>query len=172
MRVPGAFDGFEMAVRAIAGQQISVAGARATLSKLTARLGAPLATPDGALTHEFPTPEAVAEGDLDGLMPQARATSLRGLARAVASGALSLDASADRDETRARLLELPGIGPWTVEYLAMRALGDPDAWPGTDLGLKQAAEKLGLTGAKALVERADQWRPWRAYAAQHLWASL
>jgi AraC family transcriptional regulator, regulatory protein of adaptative response / DNA-3-methyladenine glycosylase II len=172
MRVPGALDGFEMAVRAIVGQQVSVAGARATLGKLTARLGTPLASPDGALTHEFPTPDAVAEGDLDGLMPQARTASLRGLARAVASGELSLDVSADRDETSARLLALPGVGPWTVEYLAMRALGDPDAWPGTDLGLKQAAERLEITSAKAFAERAEGWRPWRAYAAQHLWASL
>ncbi|HEX9039348.1 MAG TPA: AlkA N-terminal domain-containing protein [Ktedonobacterales bacterium] len=172
LRVPGAVDGFEMAVRAIVGQQVSVAGARATLGKLTARIGQPLASPDGALTHEFPTAAAITEGDLDGLMPQARAASLRGLARAVASGELTLDASADRDETRAQLLALPGVGPWTVEYLAMRALGDPDAWPGTDLGIKQAAERLGLSGAGALAERAESWRPWRAYAAQHLWASL
>lgn len=172
MRVPGAMDGFEMAVRAIVGQQVSVAGARATLGKLAARLGAPLPTSDSALTHEFPSAETVAEGDLDGLMPQARAASLRTLARVVASGELALDPSADRDETRARLLALPGVGPWTAEYIAMRALGDPDAWPGTDLGLKQAAERLGIASPKEIAARADAWRPWRSYAAQHLWASL
>ena len=172
LRVPGAMDGFEMAVRAIVGQQVSVAGARATLGKLVTRLGVPLAASDGVLTHEFPTAQAVADGDLDGLMPQARAASLRGLARAVASGELALDPTADRDETRSRLLALPGVGPWTAEYIAMRALGDPDGWPGTDLGIKQAAERLGFGGHKELVARAESWRPWRSYAAQHLWASL
>lgn len=172
LRMPGAVDGFEVAVRAIIGQQVSVAGARATLGKLVARLGAPLAAPDGALTHYFPTPEAVAEGDLDGLAPRARAATLRTLARAVADGDLTLDPGADREETRARLLSLQGIGPWTAEYIAMRALGDPDAWPGTDLGLKQAAERMGIASVKAFAARADAWRPWRSYAAQHLWASL
>jgi AraC family transcriptional regulator, regulatory protein of adaptative response / DNA-3-methyladenine glycosylase II len=172
LRMPGAMDGFEMAVRAIVGQQVSVAGARATLGKLVARLGSPLAAPDGALTHEFPTAQAVADGDLDGLMPQTRAASLRGLACAVASGELALDPTADRDETRARLLALPGVGPWTAEYIAMRALGDPDGWPGTDLGIKQAAERLGFASQKELGARAELWRPWRSYAAQHLWASL
>ncbi|HEU0028742.1 MAG TPA: AlkA N-terminal domain-containing protein [Ktedonobacterales bacterium] len=172
LRMPGAIDGFEMAVRAIVGQQVSVAGARATLGKLVARLGSPLAALDGTLTHEFPTAEAVATGDLDGLMPQARAASLRGMARAVASGELALDPTADRDETRARLLALPGVGPWTAEYIAMRALGDPDGWPGTDLGIKQAAERLGFASLKELSARAESWRPWRSYAAQHLWASL
>ncbi|HYM27436.1 MAG TPA: AlkA N-terminal domain-containing protein, partial [Steroidobacteraceae bacterium] len=112
LRMPGALDSFEMAVRAIVGQQVSVAGARATLSKLAARLGMALDTPDATLTHEFPTATAVAEGDLDGLMPRARAAALRGLARAIAEGAITLDPTADRDETRARLLALPGVGPW------------------------------------------------------------
>jgi AraC family transcriptional regulator of adaptative response / DNA-3-methyladenine glycosylase II len=172
LRLPGALDPFEMLVRAIVGQQVSVAGARATLGKLVARLGTPLTAPDSALTHEFPGAEAVAEGGLDGLMPRARVASLRGLARAVAEGQIILDGSADRDETRARLLALPGVGPWTADYIAMRALGDPDAWPGTDLGLKQAAERLGIGGVKELAARAEAWRPWRSYAAQHLWASL
>jgi AraC family transcriptional regulator of adaptative response / DNA-3-methyladenine glycosylase II len=172
LRLPGALDPFEMAVRAIVGQQVSVAGARATLGKLTARLGTELDAPDGALTHEFPTPTAIAEGDLDGLMPRARAASLRGLAQAVAQGTVNLDGGADREETRERLLALPGIGPWTTDYIAMRALGDPDAWPESDLGLKQAGERLGIGSVKELAARAERWRPWRSYAAQHLWASL
>jgi 3-methyladenine DNA glycosylase/8-oxoguanine DNA glycosylase len=148
IRVPGAWSGWELAVRAVLGQQVSVAGARRTAEKLVARLGE-----DG----RFPAPEAVADGPLPG-MPGARERALRALAEAVAGG-LRLDPPLDLPATRAALLELPGFGPWTVEYIAMRALRDPDAWPGTDLWLKRAAD----------AGDAERWRPWRAYAAMVLW---
>ena len=148
IRVPGAWSGWELAVRAVLGQQVSVAGARRTAAKLVAELGS-----DG----RFPEPERVADGALPG-MPRAREGALRALARAVTDG-LRLDPPLDIPATRAALLELPGFGPWTVEYIAMRALRDPDAWPAGDLWLKRAA------GA----DEAERWRPWRAYAAMVLW---
>ena len=148
IRVPGAWSGWELAVRAVLGQQVSVAGARKTAEKLVAALG-----DEG----RFPTPAAVVDGELPG-MPAARARALRGLAEAVAGG-LRLDPPLDLPATRAALLALPGFGPWTVEYIAMRALRDPDAWPGSDLWLKRAA------GAGD----AERWRPWRAYAAMVIW---
>ncbi len=148
IRVPGAWSGWELAVRAVLGQQVSVAGARRTAEKLVAELG------DG---RRFPAPEAVADGPLPG-MPAARERALRALAEAVAGG-LRLDPPVDVAATRAALLELPGFGPWTVEYIAMRALRDPDAWPGSDLWLRRGA------GAA----ESERWRPWRAYAAMVLW---
>ena len=147
-RVPGTWSGWELAVRAVLGQQVSVAGARRTAEKLVAVLG------DG---REFPAPEAVATGPLPG-MPAARERALRALAEAVAGG-LRLDPPLDVAASRAALLALPGFGPWTVEYIAMRALRDPDAWPGSDLHLARAAAGLD----------AERWRPWRAYAAMVLW---
>ena len=148
IRVPGAWSGWELAVRAVLGQQVSVAGARRTAEKLVAELGE-----DG----RFPAAEAVADGRLPG-MPRARERALRALAGAVADG-LRLDPPLDVTATRAALLELPGFGPWTVEYVAMRALRDPDAWPGSDLWLRRAAAAAD----------AERWRPWRAYAAMVLW---
>jgi DNA-3-methyladenine glycosylase II len=148
IRVPGAWSGWELAVRAVLGQQVSVAGARKTAEKLVAMCGI-----DGC----FPTPEAVVDGELPG-MPASRARALRALAGAVAGG-LRLDPPLDIVATRAALLALPGIGPWTVEYVAMRALRDPDAWPGSDLWLRRAATPV----------EAERWRPWRAYAAMVVW---
>jgi 3-methyladenine DNA glycosylase/8-oxoguanine DNA glycosylase len=148
IRVPGAWSGWELAVRAVLGQQVSVAGARRTAQKLVELLG------EGG---RFPTPVAVADGELPG-MPAARARALRALAEAVAGG-LRLDPPLDVPVTRAALLALPGFGPWTVEYVAMRALRDPDAWPGSDLWLKRAVGDLDQ----------ERWRPWRAYAAMVLW---
>jgi 3-methyladenine DNA glycosylase/8-oxoguanine DNA glycosylase len=145
IRVPGAWSGWELAVRAVLGQQVSVAGARRTAEKIVAEYGG------------FPAPEAMAEGPLPG-MPRARERALRALAAAVADG-LRLDPPLDVTATRAELLELPGFGPWTVEYVAMRALRDPDAWPGSDLWLRRAADAAA----------AECWRPWRAYAAMVLW---
>jgi len=168
-RVPGAVDGAELAVRAVLGQQVSVAGARTLAGRLTAALGEPL--PDELagddLTHAFPTAAAIAAADPAALpLTRARAHALRALATAVADGSLALDPGAERDATRERLLTLPGIGPWTAEYVAMRALGDPDAFPATDLGVKKALKRLDHDADS------DRWRPWRAYAVQHLWASL
>jgi DNA-3-methyladenine glycosylase II len=148
IRVPGAWSGWELAVRAVLGQQVSVAGARRTAEKLVGQLGE---------SGRFPEPEAVAGGELPG-MPAARARALRALAQAVTDG-LRLDPPLDIPATRAALLALPGFGPWTVEYVAMRALRDPDAWPGSDLWLKRA-----IAGADP-----ERWRPWRAYAAMVLW---
>ncbi|HMJ01321.1 MAG TPA: AlkA N-terminal domain-containing protein [Conexibacter sp.] len=175
-RVPGAVDGAELAVRAVLGQQISVAGARTLAGRLTAALGEPLreALADDALTHVFPTAMALTAADPAHLpLTRARSRALVTLCAAVADGSLALDAGADRGATRERLLTLPGIGPWTAEYVAMRALGDPDAFPATDLGIRHALERLGEPNDRAAVEAlAERWRPWRAYAVQHLWASL
>ena len=163
MRVPGTVDGFELAVRAVLGQQVSVAAARTFAARLVQRCGKPLDAPRGTLTHAFPTADAVAGVDLGGIgLTTARTRTLRALATEVATGRLSLDPVADRDETKARLAALPGVGPWTVEYVAMRALADPDAFPTTDLVLRRA---VGSDGER----RAERWRPWRSYAAMHLW---
>jgi len=163
IRVPGAVDGFELAVRAVLGQQVSVRAACTFAARLVERCGKPLDAARGTLTHAFPTADAVAGVDLDGLgLTGGRVKTLRALATEVASGRLSLEPLADRDEVRRQLDALPGIGPWTVEYVAMRALGDPDAFPASDLVLKRALE-----GSRA--DRPNAWRPWRAYAAMHLW---
>jgi AraC family transcriptional regulator of adaptative response / DNA-3-methyladenine glycosylase II len=163
LRVPGAVDGFELAVRAILGQQVSVRAARTFAGRLVQRCGQPLPAPVGSLTHAFPTAAAVAGADLDGIgLTGSRVRTLRAVAEAVADGGLVLDAVADRDQVRAQLLALPGIGEWTADYIAMRALGDPDAFPATDLVLRRSIE--GMDPA-----RIESWRPWRAYAATHLW---
>jgi AraC family transcriptional regulator of adaptative response / DNA-3-methyladenine glycosylase II len=180
-RVPGAVDGFELAVRAVIGQQVSVVAARTVLGRIVRAHGTPLgAALDPAPVEEerevlrgFPSPAKVAAlPDEAFAMPRARARALRTLAEAVAGGELDLGGGAPRDEVRERLLALPGIGPWTASYVAMRALGDPDAFPATDLGVRQGATALGLPDdARALAARAADWAPWRAYAAQHLWAA-
>jgi AraC family transcriptional regulator of adaptative response / DNA-3-methyladenine glycosylase II len=168
--VPGAVDGPEIAIRAVLGQQVSVAGARTVAARLARALGEPLALPDETLTHLFPAPGAVAGADPATLpMPGARACALTGLGRALEDGDLRLDPGADREEATAALLALRGIGPWTASYVRMRALGDPDAYLPGDLGVRHALARLG-TGADPA--RAERWRPWRAYAVQHLWASL
>lgn len=229
LRVPGAFDGFELAVRAVVGQQVSVAGARTLLGRIAARAGTPArptppgggiarpipptdpterstptppadaterSTPSAHVTERstpptdaterstpptdaisgagadgpsllFPTAERLAEADLCGLgLTGRRVATLKALAEKAAAGELDLDAGADPAETAARLLEIPGIGPWTTGYIVMRALRDPDAWPDGDLGLRRAMRALEI--AEDDVER---WRPWRAYAAMHLWSS-
>ncbi|CAN5811366.1 DNA-3-methyladenine glycosylase 2 family protein [soil metagenome] len=170
-RVPGAVAGGEMAVRAVLGQQVSVAGARTLAGRLVARYGKPLTAPDGALTHAFPDPDAVAGADLAELgLPRSRQAALRAIAIALASGDLDLDAGADRVEAERRLLAIPGIGPWTASYVAMRALADPDAFPATDLGVRRAFERQGRSGRPAdVLAAAERWRPWRAYATHHLW---
>ena len=167
-RSPGHVDGEELALRAVLGQQVSVAAARRLAARLTAQFGKPLARPSGALTHCFPAAATIAAADPAALpMPAARAGALVTLAAALASGEIALHPGADRDEAAARLLALPGIGPWTVAYIRMRALSDPDAFPATDAGVLRALAGLGA-GAGA----AERWRPWRSYAVHHLWATL
>jgi AraC family transcriptional regulator, regulatory protein of adaptative response / DNA-3-methyladenine glycosylase II len=173
-RVAGTVDGGELVVRAVLGQQVSVPAARTTAGRLIAALGQPLHEPDGALTHLFPAPEALAEANPASIPgPAIRAETLLALARMLTTGELALDPGADREETRRRLAGVRGIGPWTVEYVAMRALGDGDALPVSDLGLRRALERLGQpVGAGALLRAARPWRPWRSYAVQHLWRAL
>ncbi|HEY6406342.1 MAG TPA: DNA-3-methyladenine glycosylase 2, partial [Ktedonobacteraceae bacterium] len=174
LRVPGAINGFELAVRAILGQQVSVAGARTLAGRLVKSLGEPLRTPDGTLTHLFPVPEVVANADLQGLgITQRRIDTMRLLAQNIVSGILVLDRGAEREQTMTQLLALPGVGPWTVSYIAMRALGDPDAFPATDLGLRSALAQHGLaTDSRHVTAYAEAWRPWRSYATIHLWTRL
>ena len=168
IRLPGAVEGFEAAVRTVLGQQVSVAGATTLASRLVRACGTPLAHADGGLTHHFPTPDALAAADLSGVgLTRARAATVGALATAVADGRIDLSPAADRDETNARLLALPGVGPWTAALVAARALGDPDALPASDLALRRTA---GLD-TRALQARAEAWRPWRSYATFALWAA-
>ena len=165
LRVPGTYDGFELAVRAVLGQQVSVPAARTLAGRLADRFGTRLEMPDRSPSVLFPGPAGLADADLSGVgLTTARQATLRALAAAVAGGTLELDHGADPQETGARLAELPGVGPWTISYILMRAVRDPDAFPAADLGLRRALEQLGGTNG-----RPDRWRPWRAYAAVHLW---
>ena len=167
-RVPGVADGSELAVRAVLGQQVSLAGAATLAGRLVAAHGRPLVRPVGAVTHVFPEASVLAAADPSGwAMPRTRARALQ----AVCAAGLPLHPGADRDAVRRELLALPGIGPWTTEYVAMRALRDPDAFLSTDLGVRHALERLGRDPDEA-VALAEPWRPFRAYALQHLWASL
>lgn len=166
LRVPGAWDGFELAVRAIVGQQISVSAATTVMGKLVQHLGQPLEKTNG-LTHLFPTAEALATAREHQLrVPQKRAAAIRALARAVCEGKVRFDRVVNLEEFSERLQAIPGIGNWTVQYIAMRALGEPDAFPSGDLGLLRS---LGLKSTKELERRAEAWKPWRAYAAMYLW---
>jgi len=172
-RVPRVADGPEFAVRAVLGQQISTAAARTHAGRLVAAHGDPVTDPAGGLTHLFPSPEALAGHDPATLaMPQTRRNTLAALVRELAGGDLDLDVGSDWQHARARLNALPGFGPWTVETIAMRALGDPDAFLATDLGVRNAARALDLpTTPAALTRHAAAWQPWRAYATQYLWAT-
>jgi AraC family transcriptional regulator, regulatory protein of adaptative response / DNA-3-methyladenine glycosylase II len=167
-RSPGCVDGDEMAFRAVIGQQVSVATARRLTGRLVAACGKPLPAPSGGLTHCFPDAATLASARPEDLpMPRARATALVTLATAVASGDVALHPGADREQASTRLLGLPGIGPWAASYIRMRALSDPDAFLPTDAGVLRALKGLGGT-----VAAAASWRPWRSYAAHHLWALL
>jgi AraC family transcriptional regulator of adaptative response / DNA-3-methyladenine glycosylase II len=175
LRVPGAWDGFELAIRAVLGQQISVTAAARLAGRLVATHGEPLAEPDRELTHVFPRPEILARADLTTLgMPRSRAATLSAVAAAVVADPGFLDASRGLDEAVGRLRSIPGVGEWTAHYIALRQLREPDAFPAADVGLVRALAHLEgrRRSSRELVARADRWRPWRAYAAQHLWASL
>ncbi len=172
LRVPGAFDGFECGIRTILGQQVSVRAATTIAGRLASQFGRPCATPYDSLTTAFPTPEALAAASIIELkalgLTTRRAETIKGFANAVASGHIRLEPGADPDRVRSAMLALPGIGSWTAEYLLMRAVGWPDAFPATDLGLIKAS---GLTPVELRI-RAESWRPWRSYAAALLWQSL
>jgi AraC family transcriptional regulator of adaptative response / DNA-3-methyladenine glycosylase II len=168
LRVPGAWDGFEISVRAVLGQQVSVRAATTLAGRLVRRFGRPLRSPRGLLTHLFPLPDDLANADVAAIgVPASRAEAIRHLAAAVVSGDVSFDAAVETDAFCRRLTALPGIGPWTAQYIALRALGDPDAFPAADLGLWRAT---GTKTAAALARRAEPWRPWRGYAALLLWS--
>ncbi len=171
LRVSGAFDGFEAAARVVIGQQVSVAAATTIAGRLAGALGGPIQTPFPGLDRLSAAAEAVAAAGEDRLaklgMPGARARTLLGLARASADGRVQLHRGGDVEATRAALLEIPGVGPWTADVIAMRALGAPDAFPGGDLGVLRA---LSVGSARAAEARAEGWRPWRAYAVMHLWS--
>jgi len=173
LRVPGAFDPFELAVRAILGQQVSVAGASTLAGRLAERFGTPIQTGTGCLNRIMPSATELAATRVEEIaqvgLPRARAESLHALARAAANGAIELGPSPDPAKAMHELQDLPGIGAWTAEYIAMRAMRWPDAFPSGDLGLRKAS---GFASADALRKQAESWRPWRAYAAMYLWESL
>src|SRR3954465_4376707 len=173
-RIPRTVDELELALRVVLGQQVSVKAARTHAARIMARYGQPLSDVRGGLTHVFPAVEHLAEIDPAHLaFPKSRQRSLISLVKALAEGDVVLDAGCDWNLARQQLLALPGIGPWTAEVIAMRGLGDPDAFPATDLGVLAAARQVGLPqAARALTEHSARWRPWRAYATQHLWTAL
>ena len=167
LRVPGCVDGFELAVRAIVGQQVSVQAARTVLGRLTATYGEPLPGPHGRLTHRFPSAASLAEADPAAFpFPRTRAMALRAVAGLSADGELSLDAGSGGGEALGVLTGIPGVGPWTASYVAMRALGDPDVFLPSDVGIRHALARLGAPACD------EHWRPWRSYAVMHLWRTL
>jgi AraC family transcriptional regulator of adaptative response / DNA-3-methyladenine glycosylase II len=182
LRVPGCADGAELAVRAVLGQQISVAGARTLAGRLALTYGKPLPQPhpsaaaagEAQLTHAFPRAETLAAADPADLpMPASRARALVAICSALAAGELVLDGSADRGDAEHRLLASPGVGPWTAGYIRMRALRDPDVWLGTDLEVAKAVTRLSspcLSSTRATAIDTSAWSPWRSYAVLHLWS--
>jgi AraC family transcriptional regulator of adaptative response / DNA-3-methyladenine glycosylase II len=174
LRVPGAWDGFELAIRAVLGQQITVAGAARLAGRIVAAYGERLPVPDGDLTHTFPRPEVVAGADLAPLgMPRARAATLSALAAALVADPELFSATRSLEEAVQKLRAIRGIGEWTAQYIALRQLREPDAFPAADLGLIRALAAADGTrpAERDVLARAEKWRPWRAYAAQHLWAA-
>jgi AraC family transcriptional regulator of adaptative response / DNA-3-methyladenine glycosylase II len=172
LRVAGAFDGFELSWRAVLGQQVSVRGASTLAARLAERFGEAITTPLPCLNRLTPLPAVIAAARATAIaaigLPTARAETLRGLAKAVEAGAIDFEPGIDHAESENELTRLAGIGPWTAAYIAMRGLNWPDAFPAGDLGLLKAS---GLS-KRGLIEAAENWRPWRAYAAMHLWESL
>jgi AraC family transcriptional regulator of adaptative response / DNA-3-methyladenine glycosylase II len=168
-RVPRCVDGAEMALRGVLGQQVSTAAAQTHAGRLVARHGESISDPSGGLTHLFPLPDSLRDADV--AVPSKRRETFAALVTALERGDLELGPGSDRDESMAALSRIPGIGPWTRQVIAMRALGDPDAFPETDLGVRHGAERLALASTPAaLVARSQRWRPWRAYAVQYLWS--
>ena len=172
-RIPRSVDGNEMALRVVLGQQVSTKAARTHAARLVESHGTPIDDPVGGMSRVFPTPEALRELDPGTLaMPKARRATVLALVEALASGAVELDAGADHQLARHQLARLAGIGPWTLEAICMRALGDPDAFPATDMGVVKGASLLGLPATPAtLIAHSRQWQPWRSYAVQYLWAT-
>lgn len=175
LRLPGAWDGYELTIRAILGQQVSVKAANTLAGRIVKEYGERLEEPNGGgLESIFPTPQRLAKAKLDkiGLTGQ-RAKAIRGVSRAVNSGELKFDGAATPEDTAAVLVSIPGIGDWTAQYVAMRALGNPDAFPSSDLGLRKAMSNgQGLISPAVLRKKSEVWRPWRSYAAIYLWSSL
>lgn len=174
LRSPGHPDGVELLTRAVLGQQVSVKGARTLAARLVSTVGEPLAAPVDEVTHVFPSAEAIAGCTPTSLaMPTARARALINACEQLAGGHIVIDAGSDRDEISRQLQALPGIGPWTAQYVALRALGDPDVFLPTDLGVRNALRALGADSTpQAAARLAESWRPWRSYALHHLWATL
>lgn len=172
-RVPRTVDPAEFAVRAVLGQQVSTAAARTHAARLVVAHGEAIIDPEGGLTHLFPDPTTLTGLDPASLaLPRSRRTTLTALVAALASGEIDLGPATEWEKSRRQLAALPGFGPWTVETIAMRALGDPDAFPCGDLGVIKAARSLGLPATPAALTAASAaWQPWRAYAVQHLWAT-
>jgi AraC family transcriptional regulator, regulatory protein of adaptative response / DNA-3-methyladenine glycosylase II len=167
LRVPGCWSGFELTIRAILGQQVTVKGASTLAGRLVRTFGKPIQA-QGGITHIFPSPETLADANLYGLgLPQKRAETIRSFSRAVCDGSINFGAVTGSTDFLRRLCEIPGIGDWTAQYVAMRALGEPDAFPSSDLGLLRAMQ---LGSIRELERRAEAWRPWRAYAAMQLWS--
>lgn len=173
-RIPRTVDEAELAVRAVLGQQVSTRAASTHAGRLVAAYGQPVDDAEGSLTRTFPSVEELADIDPVHLaVPKARQRTLGALVAGLADGSIVLDTGSDWDSARKQLLALPGVGPWTAEVIAMRGLGDPDAFPASDLGLRLAAKQLGLPAdERSLVERSARWRPWRSYATQYLWTTL
>ncbi len=173
-RIPRAVDEHEMAIRAVLGQQISTQRARNLAGRLAADYGRPVTDVSGGLTHVFPSVSELLDIDPQRLaMPGARKRAVQGLVTAIDTGEVVLDAGADWDAARAQLLAVAGVGPWTAEIIAMRGLGDPDAFPATDLGTRAAARRLGLPDdPRGLSAHSSRWRPWRSYVTQYLWTAL
>src|SRR5690606_34624687 len=172
LRLPVAFDPSEQAVRAIVGQQVPVKAALTIVGRLLQRVGTPIETPEAlGINRLFPTPQALAEADLTGIgMPGKRVRCLQHFAARISDGSLQLNLQDGSTALIERLCALPGIGPWTAEYIALRAFGEADAFPASDLGLLKAPVwGTGGIDARRLKARAEAWRPWRAYAAAHLW---
>jgi len=174
LRSPGHPDGVELLTRAVLGQQVSVKGARTLAARLVAAVGDPLVAPVDGVTHAFPSADAIAGcSPTDLAMPAARSRALINACEQLASGRIVIDAGSDREEISRKLESLPGIGPWTAQYVALRALGDPDVFLPTDLGVRNALRASGADSTPHAAARlAEAWRPWRSYALHHLWASL